>query len=90
MFAYLPLCRLFQWDADSGREAVSYWQMYVHAYLFRLMHLDEECSVLVVECLTYIEWSWFKSHRNDCVLSLTKTIYPLLSTGSTQETSWHD
>ena len=29
---------------------------------------------------------WFKSHQRHCVVSLSKTIYPLLSTGSTKET----
>ena len=36
----------------------------------------------VVECLT-----WFETHRRHCVVSLSKTLYPLFSTDSTQETS---
>ena len=33
----------------------------------------------------------FEPHRRHCIVSLSKTLYPLLSTGSTQKnTSWHD
>ena len=32
---------------------------------------------------------WFELHWKHCVLSLNNTLYPLLSTGSTQETSGH-
>ena len=33
---------------------------------------------------------WFEIHSRHCVVSLSKTIYPLLSTGSTQEVSEDD
>ena len=36
---------------------------------------------------------WFKTHQRHGIVSLSKTLYPLLSTGSTQEvrkTFWHD
>ena len=29
--------------------------------------------------------SWFDTHRSHCVVSLSKTLYPLLNTGSTKE-----
>ena len=32
---------------------------------------------------------WFEPHQSHCVVSLSKTLYPLLSTGSAQETSLH-
>ena len=33
---------------------------------------------------------WFEPYRRNCVVSLTKTLDPLLSTVSTQETSRHN
>ena len=33
---------------------------------------------------------WFKTQQRHCILSLSKTLYPLFSTGSTQEKSYHD
>ena len=36
---------------------------------------------------------WFETHRKRCIVSFSKTLYPLLSTGSTQKvrkTSQHD
>ena len=33
---------------------------------------------------------WFETHQKHCVVSLNKTLYPLLSTGSTQENFQHD
>ena len=40
----------------------------------------------VVECLTRDQVvCGFKLHRRHCFVSLSKTLYPLLSTGSTQE-----
>ena len=46
------------------------------------------CSGSVGEWLTWGRWS--EPHQMQYVLSLSKTIYLVLSTGSTQETSRHD
>ena len=51
----------------------------------------EEHGGSLVECLTGdLGGCWFKPQRH-CVVSLSKTLYPLLSAGSTQEDlSRHD
>ena len=45
---------------------------------------SEECGDSVVECL---RGCGVKPHSRHCIVSLIKTLYPLLSTASTQEDS---
>ena len=47
---------------------------------------DKECSSSVVEILDLrLKGLKFKTHRGHRVVFLSKTLYPLLSTGLTQE-----
>ena len=53
-------------------------------------YISEERSGSVVECLTRSRGLQFESHQRHCVVSLSKTRYPLfttVSTGSAQEMS---
>ena len=58
--------------------------------LYKLLN----CKLAIEECDRELElrWNgrWFKPRLNYCVVSLNKAFYPLLSTSSTHETSWHD
>ena len=47
----------------------------------------------VTNCTTRPGYGLFETHRRHCMVSLIKTLYPLLKTCSTQEdrkSSWHD
>ena len=51
----------------------------------------EERGGCVVECLARLRGCRFEPHWRHCIVSLSKTSYPLHSTGSTQEDlSQHD
>ena len=52
-----------------------------------LTYIREERSGSVVECLSRLRGLRFESHRRYCVVSLHKTCYPLLSTGSAKKMS---
>ena len=55
--------------------------------IFRLVVLRNgvQCCVSIVTRVR-LSGCWFKSGQRHCVVSLSKTLYPLLSSGSTQET----
>ena len=59
----------------------------VHICLNSDMRLFEEPSGRVLDLR--LRGLWFQTLRKRCVVFLSKTIYPLLSTGSTQEISKH-
>ena len=49
--------------------------------------MSEECSGRVLDLR--LEGHWFEIHRRHSVVSLSKTLYPLRSTGSIQEDRKH-
>ena len=51
--------------------------------VYEFTHVGKEHSVSVEECLRS-KGQLFKTHWRHCVVSLSKTFYPLLKTGSTQ------
>ena len=56
--------------------------LYYPGYLSRVGCVEERGGS-VVECLTRDRWvAGFEPHRRHCVVSLSKTLYPLLSAGS--------
>ena len=88
---------VFRWQADDGQLLVAFWTS--------LHPINLKKPPKVLDPLWQTFWirtwvigvfslrsrgCWFKLHQRQCIVSLSKTLYPLLSTGSTQEMSQHD
>ena len=56
--------------------------------VFLFKNADEELSGRVLDLRSRSHW--FETHWRYCVVSLYKTLYPLLSTALAQEMSWYD
>ena len=92
----LPTCWYGVYETFLKTAETPIWCARIRKQLIWIpLYIDHDRSTvaqLVVECLTWdLGGRWFEPHRRYCVVSsLSKILYPPLTTGSTQEKSPHD